>query len=250
MSARLWLWQVLVAIVSGRGLAVQLHGISHIGGTPRLGVCQECHKSCPISCFVGVCPLEQRIGVRRYYASNLCFSCDRSSLLELCSVEETGAALSPIVIGESGNVDGKTFSDVMDEAVKMANMTADELQAHEQAMIVRADEALRASEAANMEAKQANAQYQTKLQALDALKKEVDLAKANAVRAQKAADLLKQRYETMVAVAEHVSNVAADAATRASPGPSPQLHFVPGNSSATNSSSPMGSSTAVNPCDT
>jgi len=43
---------------------------------PRNEVCQYCHKLCPISCFVGTCGLHTSYSVRKYEATNQCYSCD------------------------------------------------------------------------------------------------------------------------------------------------------------------------------
>lgn len=42
----------------------------------RKAACQYCHKLCPISCFVGTCGLSTPYSVRKFEATNQCYSCD------------------------------------------------------------------------------------------------------------------------------------------------------------------------------
>jgi len=65
---------------------------------PRNEVCQYCHKLCPISCFVGTCGLHTSYSVRKYQATNQCYSCDPSVSVGVnkdgdylrCEAHETG----------------------------------------------------------------------------------------------------------------------------------------------------------------
>lgn len=50
---------------------VTLADVDHRGAA-----CKECHKLCPISCFVGTCGLNTAYSVRKFGATNKCYSCD------------------------------------------------------------------------------------------------------------------------------------------------------------------------------
>mmetsp|Transcript_67185 Transcript_67185/g.148873 ORF Transcript_67185/g.148873 Transcript_67185/m.148873 type:complete len:389 (+) Transcript_67185:106-1272(+) len=68
----------------------------------REEVCRFCYRQCSISCFAGTCGLQYGMSVRRYQASNQCFSCDTADSadvsglgdLRLCSASEAAAVSS------------------------------------------------------------------------------------------------------------------------------------------------------------
>jgi len=69
-----------------------------ISSGERKTVCRYCHKLCPISCFVGTCGLHLPYSVRKYEASNQCYSCDPAVSVGIsrdgdylrCEADETG----------------------------------------------------------------------------------------------------------------------------------------------------------------
>lgn len=64
----------------------------------RGAACRYCHKLCPISCFVGTCGLQSPYSVRKFEATNQCFSCDPAVSVGIsrdgdflrCEAHETG----------------------------------------------------------------------------------------------------------------------------------------------------------------
>lgn len=68
-------WTAHAAVLnSTRQGAVTLRGADD--KVQRKEVCQFCQKLCPIACFVGTCGLEYGFTVRKFEATNKCFSCD------------------------------------------------------------------------------------------------------------------------------------------------------------------------------
>lgn len=65
-------WAVSASVHSSKD-----HGALVVqSGDQRKEVCRFCHKLCPISCFVGTCGINMAFSVRKYEATNQCYSCD------------------------------------------------------------------------------------------------------------------------------------------------------------------------------
>lgn len=69
---------VLRANASAGSTAVAIRGERADPDVMRAAACRACHKLCPISCFVGTCGMQMAYAVRRYQATNQCYSCDPS----------------------------------------------------------------------------------------------------------------------------------------------------------------------------
>jgi|Transcript_93348 hypothetical protein len=69
----------------------------------RIEACRFCGKLCPVSCFVGTCGLDYSFTVRKFQATNKCYSCDPGTSVGIskdgdfirCSKEETGLSDQP-----------------------------------------------------------------------------------------------------------------------------------------------------------
>lgn len=80
--------------------AVSLRGGDDGDKTVRQQACQFCHRLCPISCFVGTCGMDYGFTVRKFEATNKCYSCDPATSVGVsrdgdflrCESAESGAS--------------------------------------------------------------------------------------------------------------------------------------------------------------
>lgn len=128
----------------------------------RKEVCQFCHKLCPISCFVGSCGLDSAYSVRRYEATNQCYSCDPAVSVGIsrdgdflrCEASESGASQD----GSSPFSQQQTAKQGPQGPAIPGNAGLNALKASQQAQIA-VEAATRASILADKAAKAATAKY-------------------------------------------------------------------------------------------
>jgi hypothetical protein len=104
-SVVLMLWSKAVHPFAALGTFIwAIHGaVLHDGPSPRQDACRFCTKLCPISCFVGTCGFDFGFTVRKFQATNQCYSCDPSTSVGVsrdgdflrCTAAESGGKGNP-----------------------------------------------------------------------------------------------------------------------------------------------------------
>lgn len=230
-------------------------------------VCQFCFRQCPISCFAGTCGLDYGVGVRRFQATNQCYSCEAPSTpsFQICSPEASGAtktynkpaANNPALSGPAlaGDADAtvKTASAQAQFAVQTLQAAAlgaekaamqavgafhgtatapvasaepgaalaaagasdadneaklQAAQAHQLATQIRANEALKASQAAHAAWKATVDKYNAQMAVLRREQMLAEEAEENVDQARKVAEAARQQY---IAFEAQASAAAKDA---------------------------------------
>lgn len=156
-------WTVRSAVLNSTSQgAVTLRGAGEKG--LRKEVCQFCHKLCPISCFVGTCGLEYGFTVRKFQATNKCFSCDPATSVGVsrngdflrCEGDESGShGKSPFAQQESA-ADGPKGPAVPGDAGLHASTAAEQAAIAVQAATKAAIMANKAAAAATAKYRQAS----------------------------------------------------------------------------------------------
>jgi len=224
---------------------------------PRNEVCQYCHKLCPISCFVGTCGLHTSYSVRKYEATNQCYSCDPAVSVGIskdgdmlrCQAAESGVTKKsspfapqqgaaqgpqgPAIPGNAGlaalkaskqaqlAVQAATRASIWaDKAAKAATAKYREItgagasgsnsafsseqamENHQTATQIRAEEALRVTEATHTAWKAAMGKYNDQLALLRRQQIVTDQAEKTLEGAEMASERARGEYATMQAEAQ------------------------------------------------
>lgn len=228
-------------------------------GAARNEVCQYCHKLCPISCFVGTCGLHTSYSVRKYEATNQCYSCDPAVSVGIskdgdmlrCEAAESGVSKSgsspfaaqqgiaqgpqgPAIPGNAGlaalkaskqaqlAVQAATKASIWaDKAAKAATAKYREISGtggaagsnsafsseqamenHQQATQIRAEEALRVTEATHIAWKAAMGKYNSQLALLRRQQIVTDQAEKTLEGAEMASEHARGEYAVMQSEAQ------------------------------------------------